>query len=80
MSRWFSFPAILLSCALNAQENPSPQPSRSETPPPPQPTTATEGKTPADETGDETETPRDDEFRPSQEISEDYPVPLPADI
>ena len=36
-----------------------------------------------DQTADQSETPDDykaDDFKPSEEISEDFPVPLPSDI
>ncbi len=77
MKRRFSFLVILISLGVTAQE-PPPADSETETPA----ETSAEGaggEAEPDRTGEDADESPDD-FRPSQEISEDYPVPLPADI
>ena len=74
----FPFLACLLSFAVTAQEAPPGDDGESTSPDNVAEKPDDSGQT---EDGNREESGGDqDDFKPSQEISEDYPVPLPADI
>jgi hypothetical protein len=64
---------LFLSPLVLAQESTYPKPVTDGKP-------ATSAKEPTAETTEESVSDSDSDFKPSEEISEDFPVPLPSDI
>jgi len=64
---------LFLSPLVLAQESTDPQPITDDKP-------ATSTREPTAETTEKSASDSDSDFKPSEEISEDFPVPLPSDI
>ena len=69
--RTFLIALLFLPALLLAQESGDSEPTTNDQP-------ATSTQEPVAETSEETAS--DSDFKPSEEISEDFPVPLPSDI
>lgn len=69
--RTFLIALLFLPALLLAQESGDSEPKTNDQP-------ATSTQEPVAETSEETAS--DSDFKPSEEISEDFPVPLPSDI
>jgi hypothetical protein len=71
--RAFLIALLFLSPLVLAQESTDPQPITDDKP-------ATSTREPTAETTEKSASDSDSDFKPSEEISEDFPVPLPSDI